>query len=273
MASRWLRPTALAAASALALTLAQAVAAQETPSAAKASPAAPPAPARRGSRPGDVQKVFVLKHVRVDDMAHVLSVFPAEISGADHPELRALAVSAAPAVVAAIEETIKRLDVPPAPARSVELTGYVLQCSDQGGDTGGTPPELEGVVAQLKKTFRFADCRLSDTIIARGQDDGSLSAAAKGAEGRSPGDLHWLDLRSSRIRISPAEGGGSLVRLQNLRFRAGLGKAGGNDPSLDWIGPEGDISVHDGEKVVVGKSGGTAAGQALILVLTAHVVD
>jgi hypothetical protein len=31
--------------------------------------------------------------------------------------------------------------------------------------------------------------------------------------------------------------------------------------------------VRDGEKVVVGKSGGAAAGQALILVLTAHVVD
>jgi type II/III secretion system protein len=273
MAFRWLRLTALAATLLLVAAFSPVVVAQENPPAAKTSPTPPPVPARRGPRPGDVQKVFVLKYVRVDDMARLLSVFPAEISGSDHPELRALAVSAAPAVVAAIEETVKRLDVPPAPTRSVELTGYVLRCSDQGGDTAGTSPELQDVVAQLKKTFHSAGCRLSDTIIARGQDDGSLSAAAKGAEGRSPGEVDWLDLRSSRIRISPAEGGGSLVRLQNLRFRAGLGKAGANDPSLDWIGPEGDISVRDGDKVVVGKSGGTAAGQALILVLTAHVVD
>jgi hypothetical protein len=252
------------------------VVAQENPPAAKTNPMLPPAPARRGPRPGDVQKVFVLKHVRVDDMAHLLSVFPAEISGSDHPELRALAVSAAPAVVAAIEETIKRLDVPQPPSRNVELTGYVLQCSAQGGETDGTPPELQDVVAQLKKTFRFTGCRLSDTIIARGQDDGGLTAMARGAEGPSPGEVHYLDLNSSRVRISPAEDGGSLVRLQNFRFRVGLTKAGGSDAnldSLDWIGPQGDISLRDGEKAVVGKSGGTAAGQALILVLTAHVVD
>ena len=119
MASRWLRLTALAATSLFAAALTQVVVAQENPAAATASPTPPPVPARRGPRPGDVQKIFVLKHVRVDDMARLLSVFPAEISGSDHPELRALAVSAAPAVVAAIEETIKRLDIPPAPARSV----------------------------------------------------------------------------------------------------------------------------------------------------------
>jgi hypothetical protein len=270
MASRLLRPAAVAAASLLALTLA--VAAEDNPPAAKASPAVPPTPTRRGPRPGDVQKVFVLKHVRVDDMARLLSVFPAEISGADHPELRALSVSAAPAVVAAIEETIKRLDVPPPPARSVELTGYVLQCSAQGPEATGTPPELQDVVAQLKRTFRFAGCRLSDTVIARGQDDGALKAHARGAEGQSAGEVQVIELSSSRVRITPAEGA-ALVRLQNFSFRAGIGKAGGNDANLTFIGPEGDISVRDGENVIVGKSGGAAAGQALVLVLTAHVVD
>src|SRR5438093_1567742 len=82
---------------------------------------------RRGIRPGDVQRVFVVKHVLVSDLARVLSVFPAELSGRDN--MHVLSVSAAPAVVAAIEETIKRLDVPPPPTRSVEVTLYVLECS------------------------------------------------------------------------------------------------------------------------------------------------
>src|SRR5262245_24665233 len=123
-------------------------------SGAKATPS--PSPEARGTRPGDVQKVFVLKDVGVNDMARLLSVFPARRSGAGGPELRALTASAAPAVVAASEEMVKRLDVPPPPIRSVEVTGYLLECSGRGEGAYSAPSELQPAVSQLKQTFGYA---------------------------------------------------------------------------------------------------------------------
>src|SRR6185503_19768820 len=135
-------------------------AAQESAEKAPASPAASAAAspeARRGIRPGDVQKVFIVNHVGINDLVRVLSVFPAELSGMDRDNRRVLSVSAAPAVVAAIEETVKRLDVPPPPIKSVEITAYVLECS-ASVEAGTLPQDLQAVLVQLKKTFSYSGC-------------------------------------------------------------------------------------------------------------------
>ena len=141
-------------------------------------PRAPPRlrrEARRGVRPGDVQKVFIIKHVHVNDLARILSVFPAELSGMERDNPRVLSVSAAPAVVAAIEETIKRLDVPPPPIRSVEITAYVLECASSG-EAGILPQDLQGVLVQLRKTFNYSGCALARTLFARGSEDSRFGA-------------------------------------------------------------------------------------------------
>src|SRR6266446_8109646 len=101
-----------------ALPISRLAAAQDVPPGAKGKTETPhsaaPEPTSRGPRPGDVQKVFVLRYVDAGPLAKILSVFPAAISFARVRDLQTLAVSANPAVLAAIEETIKRLDTPPA---------------------------------------------------------------------------------------------------------------------------------------------------------------
>src|SRR2546425_883654 len=97
--ARFLSRTAVAALAVRALPVRKGALAQAAPPAAKDKPeppsaSAPPVPARRGPRPGDVQRVFVIKYVDAGRMARVLSVFPAEISSAVVGEVQALAVSA-----------------------------------------------------------------------------------------------------------------------------------------------------------------------------------
>jgi hypothetical protein len=99
----------------------------------------------------------------------------AELSGMERDNRRVLSVSAAPAVVAAIEETIKRLDVPPPPIKSVEIAAYVLECSSSG-DAGSLPQDLQGVLVQLKKTFNYSGCGLARTLLARGSDGSRFAA-------------------------------------------------------------------------------------------------
>jgi hypothetical protein len=243
---------------ALVLSAASIAAAQESAPEAKAAAAASPSPAaspeaRRGVRPGDVQKVFVINHVGVNDLAHVLSVFPAELSGMDRDNRRVLSVSAAPAVVAAIEETIKRLDVPPPPIKSVEITAFVLECS-VSGDAGSLPQDLQSVLVQLKKIFNYSGCGLARTLFARGADGSRFGAEFnERAAGR-------YELRG---RVEVSSSAPPIVRLSGIEL-------------VTWAGParsrlSGDVEIRDGQRVVLGRLGITESGKDEIVVLTAKV--
>ena len=223
----------------------------KAPAASPAASAAPSPEARRGVRPGDVQKVFVVKHLLVSDLARVLSVFPAELSGRD--SMRVLSVSAAPAVVAAIEETIKRLDVPPPPIKSVEITAYVLECSTSG-DAGSLPPDLQGVLVQLKKTFNYTGCGLARTLFSRGSD-GSRFAAEFNE--RTAGKYEV----TGRVEVDSSEP--PTVRLR------GIDLVTWSDSTRSRL--SGDVEVRGGQKVVLGRLGVTETGKDQIVVLTAKV--
>ncbi|HEU0107017.1 MAG TPA: hypothetical protein VFT38_12645 [Vicinamibacteria bacterium] len=234
-------------------------AAQDSTAETKAAAAASPSPAaspeaRRGVRPGDVQKVFVINHVGINDLSRVLSVFPAELSGMDRDNRRVLSVSAAPAVVAAIEETIKRLDVPPPATRSVEVTAYVLECS-ASGDAGTLPQDLQAVLVQLKKIFNYSGCTLARTLFARGTDDSRFAAEFNE---HAAGTYH---LTINRIEVDASQP--PVVRLHGLDLANFLGVA------RSRLG--GDIEVRDGQKVVLGRLGTTESGRDQIVVLTAKV--
>jgi hypothetical protein len=229
---------------------ADAKAAAETKAAAEAKAAAD---VRRGIRPGDVQKVFVLKHVHVNDLSRLLSVFPAEISGMERDTTRVLSVSASPAVVAAIEETIKRLDVPPPPLKSVEITAYVLECSTSG-DAGSLPQDLQGVLVQLRKTFNYSGCVLARTFFARGSDD---SRFATEFNERAAGTYQLM----GRVEVDPSVP--PIVRLRGIDL---ANFSGAQRSRLN-----GDVEVRDGQKVVLGRLGTTESGKDQIVVLTAKV--
>ncbi len=241
--------------------------------AAKATTARPP----RGPRPGDVTRVFILKHAGARAMGELLQVFPAAISFPTSGRLpqQAIGVSAAPAVMAAIEETIKRLDTPPPPRKSVELTGYVLEALAKADDSSRTPPELEGVVTQLRRTFSYGSYRLLDTLIARGTDDSMLDADGLG--GGPPGlrttTRTTSSLHADSVRVLGGEDGPS-ISLSRLRFRTGIPYSSGPDKEgIADVNIRADIELRPGQQVVVGKSGGSDPGSAIILVLSAKTID
>jgi len=235
-------------------------------------PQAKPSPvAGRGTRPGDVQKVFIIQHIRSGELAQILSVFPAAISHSG----QALGVSAAPAVVQAIEETIKRLDVPQPPAKDVELTGYVVEALGQQVPTAAVPSELDGVVAQLRRSFSYLSYRLADTIIVRGRSEQGFESSSLGGDALSPDEKTLYQL-SGRVVVLPGDGS-DVVRLDNLRFHAGLPVSNGQGSmpkfSRETVGVEGSVDVRPGQYIVVGKSGLVEGPNALFLILSAKLVE
>ena len=247
-------------AAALAMSAGALFAAQEGKPEAKSAPLSSPSPAaeapRRGVRPGDVQRVFILKYLGLNDTARMLKVFPTEISGMDDGKTRVLSVSGAPAVVAAIEETLKRLDVPPPPSKNVEVTAYVLECATSG-DAGSLPPDLQDVVAQLKRTFNYSGCGLARTLFTRTSAGSRINSEFK--EG-SAGFYH-LSI-AAPVELDATET--STVRFRSL--------------TLENVGPNqggrftGDVEVRDGQKVVLGRLGTVPSGKDQLIVLTAHIL-
>jgi hypothetical protein len=217
-----------------------------------AASAAPSPEARRGVRPGDVQKVFIVNHVAINDLVRVLHVFPAELSGMERDNRRVLSVSAAPAVVAAIEETIKRLDVPPPPIKSVEITAYVLECTTSG-EAGTLSPDLQGVLVQLKKT---------STIRVR-----------RGAHAARP-RVGWQPLRRGvqRAHAGVYELTGRVEVDSSEPPHGAPARHGPRDlVRLDAKPAERRHRGARGQKVVLGRLGVTESGKDQIVVLTAKV--
>jgi len=197
-------------------------------------------------------------------LAKILSVFPAAISFARVRDLQTLAVSANPAVLAAIEETIKRLDTPPEVKRNVEVTIHVLECSPRPDETSTTPGELQEIVGQLKRTFNYAGCGLAQTLLAGGRD-GSVFTAASGV-------LHYtLHARADIVTSDRVP----LVRLTQFQVNHSIPVKipGGSGMSMVPNSFDGDLEVRNGQRAVVGKLGSSESGKDEILVVTAKILD
>jgi hypothetical protein len=222
-----------------------------------------------------VRKVFAIKHADVDAIAQTLRIFPADVR--PNRELRVIGVSTTAAILLAIEDTIRRLDVPAPSPQNVELTVYLLLGSDQEGSVA---PELDSVVKQLKTTFSFKGFRAVDTVIVRSRDTrpGHVDGLVR-LETESPNPSTY-SLSYSGASINSDEKGRS-IRLNGLKFKANIlaktQQTEGNVPvgferNYD-AGFGTDVDVREGQKVVVGKAAIGGTNTALILVITAKVLE
>jgi hypothetical protein len=279
-------PTLLWLPVSLALVLAGGTAiAQDAPPPADAKEAAPAgakeAPSGEGARPGrvpragDVQKVFVIRHVDARELARVLKAFPVSLEFSTRLPRPVIAVSGPAVVVGAVEDTIARLDVPPPPERSIEIVAFVVEGLPDASEATDVPKELDGAVAQLKQLFRYPSYRLAETLIARAREGSRFSTEAVGTEG--PDAQRFYSFRADRVVLVPGEGG-ALVRFNNLRLgvemRLTLPDPGHQEPQVlrRDVGIGGDVDARVGQYAVLGNSG-AGEGRGLFLVLRARPVD
>ena len=229
------------------LALAGTLAAQ---TAATVPPAAPPEPPRQ-------QRIFMLKYADPRHVADVLSVFGYGIR-ADR-DLHVVAVSAPAEAMSAIEDAVKRLDVPTAAPKDIDVVVSLMVASEQPSAGGSPPPEMQPVAAELKKIFSYKSFRLLDSILLRTQPGNK--ATADGVIGDSKTQYRF-DVQPSAVTEGPD---GRLIRLDNLNLTLRL--SGDRE-----AGVRTEITVREGQRAVVGKSN-IGLGQSLILVVTAKVTE
>ena len=243
--------------------------------------------------------MFEIKYANVRDLAKVLQIFGGQVS--DNVKLNVISVRGPEDIMTAIEETIKRLDVPPPATRNIVLTVHMLQALAKADPTEKTssageeprpvlsstmPPALEPVVRELSTVFSYAEFRLLETVMLRCRD---------GREGDVSGSL-TIAPEQQRIDYSvefgativPSSTGPDRIRIDDFEFRASAQPVAA--PATAAIATpqqatvyrqfratttslDADIDVRVGQKVVVGKASVDSSPNALFVVVTATVVD
>jgi hypothetical protein len=206
------------------------------------------------------QAVIMLRYADPEEIRRLLAPFA--VSATANRELKAIAVNGSRAAVAAYEEAVKRLDVPSPPQKNIELTAYILEAGRQPGAGRSVPPGLEGVVKQLEAVFQFQSMRVLDTAVLRGRVGQQVAASGFASFGAELGPALY------QINLWPwADEKSQTVRVNQLRLRMQIPKT---DKQATL---EANVDVKEGQHVVVGKTGLDGPDRALIIVLSARIVE
>jgi hypothetical protein len=198
-------------------------------------------------------KIFQIKFVEPNELQRVLSMFRSNIS-VSGGGLRVLSVRAPKEIMPAIEDTIKRLDVPSA-NRDAELTIFILLASDQADGAAAVPAGLQPVVNQLKTVLSYKNYQLVDTLISHVSESGPANLRGSVTVGTMPVFYNF----QSGFRIERPDGKPPILRLRGMRF--GFQPGGRDELTVST-----DVDVPQGQQVVVGKA--TMGDRAMILVMT-----
>jgi hypothetical protein len=254
----------LAAAAALALVPARPVEAQSAPKAAEGSKE------DYVTEKGFASRVFEIKHRDPSDLASVLRPLGSGYRGATvsaNRDFRTITVRDFPENIAAMEAAVKRLDAAEAAKADVELRLWVLVASNSELAGGKLPEELKEAVGALKTTLSYHTYSLAGSFVARIRD-GARGISGEGvtdlSQGSSapPADKKMqLEYRINSLTIEPGEAAARAIRLDGFS----LVLVGGGRAQLKT-----DVTLRDGEKVVVGTS--TVQNRGLVVVVSARVI-
>jgi hypothetical protein len=213
----------------------------------------------RQPEPPHQQRVFMLKYADARNVASVLAVFGYGIK-ADR-DMHVVAVSAPAEAMSAIEDAVKRLDIPAAAPKDIDLIVYMVVASEQPSAGGSLPAELQPVADELKKIFSYKSFRLLDSILLRTQPGNKATTSGIAAD-RMPFNSYGFSVVPSAVT---EDAKGRLIRLDNLDLSL-------HGPGDRVAAIHTEITVREGQRVVVGKSN-MGTDQSLILVVTAKVTE
>jgi hypothetical protein len=172
--------------------------------------------------------------------------------------------------VAAAEQLIKNLEASSPVDRDVEISGYIILAAMQPDGTGGIPADLEPVLKQFRNLLNYKSFRVVDTIILRTRE---ANVAATSGFFNLPNDTHGASEDFSLERATIA---GDVIHLKNLKLRLGIPTpVSPGAPQFEYrnIHLQTDVDIKAGQKVAIGKASIDPAGDAIILVVSAKVVD
>ena len=166
---------------------------------------------------------------------------------------------------------------------NLETHLFLIVASNQEVGDSKIPASLDGVVRQLRASLPFKNYRLVSTLINRVKNDGSLKLNWVGAPMTSiastaPTTPSFSHFNIRQVRLVRNNEGQQLIQMAGFSFGArvpiqmGAIAAGGEvrpTTSYEQTGLGTDISMKEGEPVIVGTLNVGPSGDAIILVVSA----
>ena len=208
-------------------------------------------------------RVYSIRYVDYRYLLNLLNPIGVQVAG--EPNLNAISVRGPEKTLVAVDDIIKRFDVPGNAPKNVDLTVYVVLGSSDGEDN--VPAALRGVIDQLRGVMTYKTYRVLDTIIARGTEgsdirtSGSITKLAETDRAQATYDFQL------NARVA-GEGADEIIHVGDLRFATTVVTSDGQPQALNI---RTSLDVKKGQQVVVGKA--TVRDRAVILVLSGKVVN
>jgi hypothetical protein len=219
--------------------------------------------------PGMKARVFQLKHQDPDSVREAIQPLASGTPGMmvrENDDLRTITVRDFPENLLAIEQAIRRLDVPRPAKPDVELRIHVLLGAASPGP-GQVPGDLEGVVRQLSATLSYKSYYQVAAVTQRirvgagAKGKGQLVLVPPAAEQSGGGHFRY-----SVENVSLAGAAGTpppQVALKRFHLELDGGSLGEAEVSTG-------LTLRDGERVVVGT--GALKNRAMVVVLSARLL-
>ena len=160
---------------------------------------------------------------------------------------------------------------------------YLLVGTNQGVDDARLPAALDGVVRQLRMSLPFKNYRLAATLINRVKNDGRLNlkwigGPLVGGGAVSETSPSFNEFKVNNVKLVRNAANQQLVRMEGFGFGVRIpvvtaSTVASNGPIAPIINYEAtglntDISMREGEPVVVGTLNIGPSGDAIILVMS-----
>jgi hypothetical protein len=162
---------------------------------------------------------------------------------------------------------------------------YLLVGTNQDVDDSRLPAALDTVIKQLRASLPFKNYRLAATLVNRVRNEGRLDLRWIGGPFAAPSGTasaqtpSFSEFKIGVVKLTRNAEGQPMVQMQRFSFGARIpivtgttpAQAGAGFPIINYdnTGLNTDISLREGEPVVVGTLNAGPSGDAIILVVSA----
>jgi Bacterial type II/III secretion system short domain len=224
-------------------------------------------------------KLFEIKYRSPNSLRDSLQTLGTGNGGATmyaNENLKTLTVRDFPENIAAIEEALKRLDVPDKAPVNLEFQLHLIAASMEAPEKATLPKNLEAVIEQLKSTLKFTNYRYISSALNRVSDRGKIeSSGVTGSLFPTPAGVlntpeapTFYQYTLSRISLTQDVTNKESVQIDSFKFGVSVPIKYGQQTQYKDIGIVTPLSLREGEMAVVGTANIGGSDEAIIVVIS-----
>lgn len=235
-------------------------------------------------------KLFDIKHQPPTELKLSIEALGSGTKGSQisaNNHIRTITVRDYPENIQAIEQAIKRLDVPEqsqvSSPVSLEFQLHLLSASMTASDRPAVPKNLEPIVAQLQSTLKFSNYRYISSALNRVSNGGSVESSGvtgslfptPAGVANTPENPSFYQYSLSKVRLTNERTAAEMIQIGPFKFGVDVPvRMGQKNDNIQYrnIGLVTPLTLREGEMAVVGTANISGSDEAIIIIVSVKKV-